>query len=194
MFTKGSNLLNMNNNHNRPRRFCWLPATVPLGLVALVTLAGSSVRAQAPLVSAVYTQTGGFFDYDFSVQNLGAFTLADVSITVPMGVGSVTNLSAPTGFLNLFDALSGLVDFLADADPGTPQDFFAGTTVSGFQFRSSTLLTASPFTALDEMGNATSGTIQVSAAPEPGTLHFFALAGALVAAVALTRRQRIATS
>lgn len=188
--------------HRWPR---WLSAApLPLALIGLAAVAVVAIprdaRAQAspppqpaPLVSAIYTQGGGFFSYNFTIQNLGTTTLADISLAVPTGANSVTNLSAPTGFQSIFDPSLGFVDFLADNDPNTPQDFFGGTSVSGFLFRSPTLLTGARFDALDENGAATNGTIRLSAsaAPEPGTLGLLAAAGIPLAA--LVRRRFTST-
>lgn len=168
-----------------------------LSVAAAAALFPSSAHAQLPLVSAMYTQSGGIFTYNFSVTNLTLFTLVDVNVTVPTGVGSVSNLSAPTGFQITFDPGLGLVDFLADADPATPQDFVSGSTVSGFLFDSSVLLVAPPFNALDDQGNSYNGTViitpAVAAAPEPGTLSLLALSGVAIAALA-ARRRRFADS
>lgn len=182
----------MNDNSNHARWLRWLATTIPLGLIGLLTLALPSAHAQAPVVSALYTQSGSIYNYNFSVQNVGLFTLADISISVPTGINAVTNLSAPTGFQILFDSDLGLVDFLADSDPLTLEDFFPGMTVSDFLISSSTLLTERPFTALDDQGTLTSGTIRVSAAPEPGTLSFFLLTP--VALLLASRRRHRATT
>ena len=170
----------------------WLPATIPLGIIALIASQPTAAHAQAPIVSAFYTQGAGLFNYNFSVQNLGSFTLADISITV--GSASVLNRVAPTGFQIAYDSGLGLVDFLADNDPATPQDFFAGTTVSGFRFTSNTLLNGVRFDAIDVQGTPTSGTVRatVVAAPEPGTLALFAFAGAPFAGALFSRRRRSA--
>lgn len=171
----------------------WLPAIIPAGLIAIIASQPQAAHAQAPIISAVYTQGGGLFNYNFSVQNLGSFTLADISITV--GSASVLNPVAPTGFQIAYDPGLGLVDFLADNNAATPQDFFAGTTVSGFRFTSNTLLNGARFDATDDQGIPTNGTVRATAvaAPEPGTLGLFAFAGMPFAA-ALVSRRRFAAS
>ena len=150
-------------------------------------------HAQLPVVTAQFTQGGGFFNYNFSVFNNTPATLADVNVAFPTNAVA-TNLSAPAGFQIVFDANGlgqnqGVVDFFTT--DGT-QDFFAGTTVSGFLLRTTANLNGAAFNALDVNGNEYNGTVVAvaAAAPEPGTLSILAFGGTPAAAALLRLRRR----
>ncbi|MBC8102608.1 MAG: PEP-CTERM sorting domain-containing protein [Cytophagales bacterium] len=184
----------MIQRHPFLRRSRWsAAAALSLGALALAGVATPSARAQSVGVSALFTQTGSLFNYNFSVANNTPFTLADVNFVVSAGT-ALTNVSAPTGFQIVFDSGSGFVDFLADNDPATAQDFFANSTTSGFFFSSPVQLNGTAFEALDVQGGSFTGNITTAVAPEPGTLGLLAFAGVPVAAALLSRRRRFAAS
>lgn len=169
----------------------WLPVVVPVGVMALSAIMPRAAHAQAD-VFGTFFNTGGVFSYNLSVQNLGQPTLALVSFVAAPGAGSVTNLSAPAGFQISFDSGNGFVDF-SPTSPLTNGDFTFNRTVPNFRFTSTVALAGRPFTALDENGVETTGTLRITAAPEPGTLGFLAVAGLPLAAL-VSRRRRAATA
>ena len=177
----------------------WTPPRVRAGAALLCAAAASvfaapSAHAQLPVVSAVFAQTGNTFNYNFSVFNNTPNILAIVNINLPQGA-TISNFSAPTGFQTTYDSGVGIVSFLADADPNTPQDFFAGTTVNGFLLSSQTNLNGVGFDALDDQGNFYAGTVSAvaAAAPEPSSLGLLAFA-APSAGIFIAYRRRKNTS
>ena len=161
---------------------------------AAALCAAPAAHAQMPVVSAVFGQTGTTFNYNFSVFNNTPFTLAIVNINLPTGATLLGTPSAPTGFIAPYDPGVNIVSFAADADTTTPQDFFAGTTVSGFLLSSQTNLNGVGFDALDEQGNFYTGTVNAVAAPEPSTLGLLAFAAPAMGAFIARRRKNKSVS
>lgn len=166
---------------------------------ALMGGAIGSARAQV-FIEGSTSFDAGFFTYSFSVFNNTPVDLATFSLNVPVN-SDLVNLSAPVGFLAFYEPNPGLdgtipgrVDFLADT-----QTIPSLGTVGGFSFQSPSLFTPSGFEALDLNGvqftppGATNfpGTTALIAAPEPSTLGFLALGGALPFGMAALRRSNV---
>jgi hypothetical protein len=140
------------------------------GALCVLVLFGVAARAQVS-VSPTLGFDGTLYSYSYSVANPTALDLALVSVGVLSQPNAVLNPTAPAGFLISFDPGVGLVSFLEDLDPATPQTFAAGTTVSGFTFQSPFSPSLSRFEALDLAGNTFTGpTLGPNAIPEPSTL------------------------
>ena len=147
-------------------------------LSALVAASAGTARANVTVNGMVtFNSTLALYTYSYSVTNNLADPLALVNIAVLPDPTAVLNPMAPTGFLTIFDPGPfdgvGLVSFLEDADPETPQSFAPGTTVSGFSFQSRFGPNPSPYTYV----NANTGaevlggtTLAPAVIPEPGTL------------------------
>ena len=168
------------------------PAAV-LAAVASVLLAQS---AHAQKVSATYTTGGGFFNYNFTVQNTLTVPLVDVTVNYPTTFGTGTNLSAPSGFNIAFDGSGqgtgtnlATVDFLSDS-----QEFVVGSTIRNFMFTSNKLLAGASFVAYDESLNTYNGTISATATPEPGALGLLAFGMTPVIALVSIRRRFAASA
>ncbi len=170
------------------------------GLAALLVPAAAVLLAQsahAQRVTATYTMSGGLFNYNFTVQNPTAFTLADVNVSFPT-FATGTNLAAPAGFQTTFDPSGngsnmGIADFTTT--DGT-KDFFANTTTSGFLLTSNRQLAGSPFMTIDVNGNSVNGVLTTSASssPEPGALGLLALGMTPVATLVSLRRRFVASA
>ena len=148
---------------------------------------GSAAQAQVNLNSSFTFDLGtSLYTYSYSVLNGGAFDLALVDVQVPFGPNAVRNLVAPAGFNIAYDSGLGLVSFLEDADPFTPQSFAPGVSVGAFKFSSAFAPGRTPFSSLDILGNATNG-VTTGAVPEPATLGWGL---ALLAPVLIARPRR----
>lgn len=180
----------------RPRRRCvagkWLAT---LAIIGTAAFPWQSAQAQVTVSGEFIEQTpsGSGFVFDFDVFNNTANTLALVDVTIPGGV-TPTNLMAPVGFQIVFDPGLGLLSFLEDSDPVTPQSFAPGSTITGFTFQTPTQIGPSSFSALDVEGNLFSGTTTLTAsstaAPEPGVLPLLGVAAAGQLAFTLRLRRR----
>jgi hypothetical protein len=148
-------------------------------LSALVAASTGTARANVTVNGMVtFNSTLALYTYSYSVTNNLADPLALVNIAVLPDPTAVLNPMAPTGFLTIFDPGPfdgvGLVSFLEDADPETPQSFAPGTTVSGFSFQSRFGPNPTPYThvnansGVEVVGGTTVGPAAVI--PEPGTL------------------------
>jgi hypothetical protein len=141
-------------------------------------LAGVATSSAQVTVSPVVTFDSGtgVFTYSYSVTNGSSNTLAIISFGArPTGALTVQNLSAPMGFAASYDSGNGFVSFFEDNDPGTPQMFAPGSTVSPFTFTSMFGPGATTFEALDFAGNTFTGVTQAPI-PEPSVLALSALA------------------
>lgn len=154
-------------------------------LALLALLAAPAASAQLS-VDATVEPLGGSYRYDFTVTNPGPDEYVLVSFySAPVGDALITStLTAPGGFLALYDDGLGIVDFLEDTSY-----FTAGSTAGFFSFES----LSGPgsffdvFVALDLGGNPFTGPVNVTVVPEAGTLA--AGAGlALLAGAAVRRR------
>jgi len=164
-------------------------------LLLTLLLAPGAARAQVDLTSTVVFNAGlSLFTYTYSVtKNIPVLppdpldpltvpnTLALVDLSVPALPDAVLVDPAtfPTGFQIVFDSGLGLVSFLEDLDPATPQTFAPGTTVPGFTFNSRFGPGNTSFTALVlPAGNTISGSTQGPGGviPEPGTLTLLGIA------------------
>jgi hypothetical protein len=174
----------------------------PRALVLLAGLVLSAVAgpaaAQTVVVTPTVTPSGALFHYDYSVTNNGSFDLAIVNVNVAADPTAIQNISAPTGFQIIFDAGLGILSFLEDFDPGTPETFGPGLTISGFAFDSPFGPQPSTFDALDIVGDtyfgdtdAPLGSTTSPVVPEPFSLALFT-AGLLPAALHLRRRDAAA--
>jgi hypothetical protein len=143
---------------------------------AVVVISWSSPRALAALVDLelVITPLIGSFQYDVTVRNnslvdLALVTIIDAPIADPLIDPSLT---APVGFLALYDSGLGFIDFLEDTST-----FGAGQTVTGFRFNSGFLPGPSRYTTFDTLdvnGGSFRGSIvviggPVASAPDSGS-------------------------
>lgn len=160
--------------------------TSPARALALLALLGAPAVSAQLSVDAIVEPLGGSFRYDFTVTNPGPDDYLLVTINnAPTGDALIlSTLTAPTGFLALYDGGLGLVDFLEDAS-----FFAAGTSAGFFSFES----LSGPdsffdvFVSLNLNGDPFTGPVNITVVPEAGTVA--AGAGlALLAAVAVRRR------
>ncbi|MDQ6764488.1 MAG: hypothetical protein M3Z22_00065 [Verrucomicrobiota bacterium] len=167
-----------------------------LGLCVAGVFLGSAHSASAQvLVTPVVTfNVGtGVYTYTYSVTNNSANTLAIISFGArPATAFTVQNRTAPMGFISTYDSGNGLVSFLEDNNPATPQTFAPGSTVSPFSFTSTFGPGATTFQALDIFGNTFTGVTQAPI-PEPGVLALCALAVPMLGILLFRRKVRSAT-
>ncbi len=149
------------------------------GLIAALQGAPAS---GALMVDALVTPLGGSFLYDVTVDNASADDFSLVTLDAPIADPLIDpSLTAPAGFLALYDDVLGLLDLVEDSAL-----FEAGSIVSGFSFESG----AGPddgffrtFVGLTTLGEPFTGEVSLSVAravSEPG------LAALLGAGVVLT--------
>jgi hypothetical protein len=163
-----------------------------LGLCfAGVSLAGLHTAAAQVAVQPTITfnTSTGMFTYSYSVVNNTSNTLAIISFgTSPAGPTTVQNLTSPMGFGASYDTGNGFVSFFEDTNPGTPQTFAPGSTVSPFVFTSPFAPGPRTFQALDVNGNTFTGTTQAPI-PEPSVVSLLAAAIPAVAFFLYRRRK-----
>lgn len=137
-------------------------------LTALAVLTAATASAQLS-VEAVVEPLAGSFRYDFTVHNPGPDDYLLVTIfNAPVGDALITStLTAPAGFLALYDEGLGLLDFLEDTS-----FFGAGTSAGLFSFESMFAPDSffDVFTALNLSGDPFDGSVNVTVVPEPGTV------------------------
>jgi hypothetical protein len=158
--------------------------------VGALCVAGAA-HAQV-IVSDLVTQSGGLYQYDYTVTNTSSSDVFDIDITAPADPTAVQNPTAPAGYGISFDSTLGLVSLLEDTDPIFNPQFFGATPVSGFEYDSPFAPTAATFTAYstDAFGNIivlASGSV----VPEPGALPLCAactLTGTLLFRRRISRR------
>lgn len=154
-------------------------------VTALLVCAASlaTAHAQSLVVQSNVTFNGSAYHYAYTIDNQTAVDVSSVTISgLPLGDGSVLNLTAPATFVAFFDSGLGLLSFQEGSAA-----FLAGSSVSGFGFDSTFGPGAASFTAVDINGAELAGAT-VSAVPEPST---YALIGALVAlGFAVYRKRR----
>ena len=122
-----------------PRWSRWLPAAIPLSVIAIIASQPTAAHAQAN-VFGTFTQGGGLFNYNLNVQNIGTTTLADINFLVAPGANSVTNTVPPAGFLINFDSGNGFVDFFSHVPAHQryqPQRFHTGQYRARLSFHQS---------------------------------------------------------
>jgi hypothetical protein len=148
---------------------------IRMGAIALLALLASpAVRAQLTLQPTV-SFLSGTFQYSYQVANP---TATDVSIVTLSGLfpasDAVFGLTAPAGFLALFDPGLSLLSFFEDT-----QSFAAGQTSDAFTFSSIYAPTSGTFEAIDLNGGLfigetlVPGGLATSAVPEPATTAVF---------------------
>jgi hypothetical protein len=156
-----------------------------ISLIGLATAAGQV--AVQPTIT--FNTSTGMFTYSYAVVNNTSNTLAIISFgTSPAGPTTVQNLTSPMGFGASYDTGNGFVSFFEDTNPGTPQTFAPGSTVSPFVFTSPFAPAPRTFQALDVNGNTFTGTTQAPI-PEPSVVALLAL-GVPVVAFLLYRRRK----
>lgn len=140
-----------------------------LGVLAGLCLAlALPTRAQLALSSSVTAGPPGLFHYSYNVFN---GTPTDYSVVTLAGLtpgfDTIQSLSAPTGFLALFDTGLGLLSFVEDSSP-----FVAGTWSGAFTFDSPFSPNWGSFEGISIAGDFSTGTTVVpggAAVPEPST-------------------------
>lgn len=176
----------------RTRQYTW-----PLGLSALVyalvvpniaraVTLGSDLM-QDVTVTPTTTFDDGLFHYDYTISNNTTNDFLLVTLDVAAQPNTIQNLSTPDGFIGIFDAGLGLLDFGGEDSPG----FTAESTFTGFEFDSPFQPRVSSFTALRLDANEnpvtfTGRTSAPTAVPEPSMLAGLALAPTIL----LFRRKR----
>ena len=156
---------------------------------ALLSALGSpgSVHGQITLTPTITNAGGGFFSYQYSVQNTSLFDFSAISIGVIPAPVAVQSLIAPTDFRAFFDPGLGQVDFVENT-----QNFAAGTTVGGFSFASPFAPQPSTFTALRLDGNSMpetfTGSVLAPQVPEPASVFFLGVGLAGLATMRTRRR------
>jgi len=163
-------------------------------LGAILCASWFSPQAAAALVDLelLVTPSGGLFQYSATVRNnslvdLSLVSIVDAPIAEPL-IG--TSVTAPAGFLALYDSGLGIIDFVEGVSV-----FGAGATVSGFSFTSATLADTMFFTqfeAIDVNGVTFLGTITTQVGPGgpavPDSASTVTLASFAIAFLALARR------
>ncbi len=141
--------------------------------IAAAGLAGALQGAPAGaalMVDALVTPGGGSFLYELTVDNASGDDFSIVTLDAPLADPSIDpSLTAPAGFLALYDDVLGFVDLVEDS-----AFFAAGSIVSGFSFESG----AGPgdgffttFVGLTTLGEPFAGEVSISVAQavaEPG--------------------------
>ncbi|MDX1932470.1 MAG: hypothetical protein SFU56_07680 [Capsulimonadales bacterium] len=151
--------------------------------IALTMVAGASAPANAQVdVIATYAVFNNVYTYDFRVINNTPTEIALISARLPDTTFAVNNPTAPGGFLLNYSVADGddngvpdgYLDFLTDLDAGTA--FGPFSTVGTFAFTSDTLLENMQFEGFFNDGTFTafSGSVSLSAAPEPASALFLA--------------------
>lgn len=157
-------------------------------LTALAVLSAAAAAAAQLSVDAVVEPLAGSFRYDFTVHNPGPDDYLLVTIlNAPPGDALIPGtLTAPAGFLALYDGGLGLVDFAEDT-----AFFAAGTSAGLFRFESQSGPDSffDVFTALNLAGTPFDGRVNLTVVPEPGTVAAGA-ALALLGGLAVRRRFR----
>ena len=128
----------------------------------------------------------GIYTYSHAVLNQGpTFDLAIVNLTVATN-SNLMNLSAPTGFNINFDPGVGVISFLEDADPATPQTFAPNSTITPFTYTSTFAPVPIGFDALDAGGNTFTG-FTLSAAPDSSAVNNAVVTGIISGNFTLTK-------
>ena len=139
-----------------------------VSLILLTFTLVPNLQSASVDVALAITPSGSTFQYSATVQNNTAIDLAIVSLTDappndPLIAGS---LSRPPGYLGLYDAGLGIIDFVEDT-----LTFPAGLSVGPFTFESA----ADPanffntFTSIDIEGNIFDGLLTVTGRTPPTT-------------------------
>ena len=169
---------------------CSRRLAVPLALAGALgaLFSAGAARAQVTLMSTV-TNTGGLFNYSYSITNLTANDLLVINLNnLPRTTGALTNLKAPTGFqITPYDPGVGIESFVADSQSFTP-----GVTFTGFSFSSLFGPGTVQFDTEDITGSTTSGTTRgpaVAPVPEASTVVSLG-AGVLLLTFCAVRRRR----
>ncbi len=151
---------------------------------AVVVFTSQAARAQVTITG--YYTPGPNFTYQLFVNNASPDILAIVTVE---GVGDATDLVPAPGFLMAFDSGFGTMDLLEDINPVTPQSFAPATTQGPFFFRSTFDVHNTTFSALDVNANFFTGTLSLTAAPEPGALPLMLSVGGLFLGIVLAKRR-----
>jgi len=170
-----------------PSRRCARALAVLSGALSVLALPAPA-DAQVKVTPTV-TYDGLLYHYDYSVANSTLDPLAIVTVRVPALAEAVLGLTAPGGFLAVYDPGLALVSFLEDADEDTAGSFAPGSAVSGFAFKSALGPGATDFEAIDARGRVFRGGT-VGPVPEPGSVTMALALGAGV--VILRLRARLA--
>jgi hypothetical protein len=144
------------------------------GLGAALALLVAPAAEAALLVSDAVTPFGTGSHHELTVTNTGPADVVLVSILdSPLADALIdASITAPVGYLALYDPGLGIVDFLE----GTAL-FGAGTSVSGFSFDSGVAPGAPFFTSFEAItvaGDLLAGTVDTRV-PGPGSLAAVAL-------------------
>jgi hypothetical protein len=119
--------------------------------MALAGLLSAGHAHAVPVITAVVTDLGGSFRYDYTIDNrAGGEDIALVDINVPAFDATLTHLFAPAGFAAVYTDFLGKVTFLPQA--GVSDLFAAGQSLRGFGFESARRLGPSTFEALTVSG------------------------------------------
>jgi hypothetical protein len=137
-----------------------------LGLTAVVLAAGAA-PAQAVTITAIATPLGGVFDYDYSIT---FDPLEDEIILIdvfgPVGDLTLTNETAPAGFVTIYDPGTGFISFL----PGIGSTFPLAGTLPGFGFESALGPAPTTFDALTIFVATLSGDTIAPLVPQQGSI------------------------
>ncbi len=147
-----------------------VPKRLSLAAAGLLAALHGAPASATLMVDAAVTPLGGSFLYELTVDNASADDFSVITLDAPIADPLIDpSLTAPSGFLALYDSVLGLVDLVEDA-----AFFAAGSVVSGFSFESG----AGPgdgffttFLALTTLGEIVPGDVTISVAravSEPG--------------------------
>ena len=154
-----------------------------------LALAGLSLTAsaQVDLNTNINFNVGtGTYSYSYAVLNQGpTFDLAIVNLNIATTSNPLAQ-TAPPGFTSLFDPGVGIVSFLEDGNPITPQTFSPGSTTAPFTFTSTLAPVPILFDALDANGTSFTG-FTLSAAPDSSVVNNAVITGLLSGNFTLTK-------
>lgn len=151
-----------------------------LPILALCLMAAGLAQADtvtlsegAITVTAVVTQIGPLFQYDYTVADeTGQLAVLDIGVSPGVAISGLTGPGGSADFQTAYDSVLGLVSFIENGA------VFTASPLSGFIFDSPTPPGASTFGVTLFDGATGGGNVEGPVVPEPSSLPLCALGGA----------------